>query len=471
MKTLRYILIGVIILTSCKTEPIEIFDLRVSPDEVTRIELTGDHKTLLPNGIARMEFQTHVYAKRTATHYSDKDDNGKNNTVEIESEFLVAEDQLPEDFVKLYTSAGTQLPDFGYSTTTDAPGTQVEFYAKAGNIESNRLIITIRELPDESYNEIVVPVVFHLLQPPTTKVPEYKISVEFLEKQLQMVNDAFNRTRTTDPNGGTAKVVFKLALYSPSGRLLDQPGLNINNITAADYEDIGTSSNKRAPYLAYILKRKSSILWDPSKYLNIWLANFRSSTNVTGIGYSYYTLPPQQIHSDFGVPSAANPAVDNTSLPGFKLAINDDFSAGDLTDPCRAGVMVNIRGFIVPSTIQGARNEFSLATAIAEHYGILQTRCDSYRDLNEDGDNDYCPDTYNYEYAWYASIYKGNNLYRQPENDPTRPMEYFTSYNVMDIYSRKTSISVDQAKRIRTAIEYCPDRWCYKSDWAFTGNN
>ena len=34
---------------------------------------------------------------------------------------------------------------------------------KRGNMESNRLEITIRELPEEDYEEIVIPVVFHVL--------------------------------------------------------------------------------------------------------------------------------------------------------------------------------------------------------------------------------------------------------------------------------------------------------------------
>lgn len=65
-------------------------------------------------------------------------------------------------------------------------------------MESNRLEITIRELPEEDYEEIVIPVVFHVLVPPATAAPAYDLSVEFLEEQLQRVSDAFNRKITTD---------------------------------------------------------------------------------------------------------------------------------------------------------------------------------------------------------------------------------------------------------------------------------
>ena len=94
-----------------------------------------------------------------------------------------------------------------------------------------------------------------------------------------------------------------------------------------------------------------------------------------------------------------------------------------------------------------------------------------YEYLNEDGDSDYCPDTYSFDYGFYPSVFKANNLDGQPENDPTRPLEYFTSFNVMDMYSYKNSLSVDQVKRLRMVLQQCPSRWAYKSDWAFTGGN
>ena len=46
---MRYIivfLITMLFLTSCEKEESVIFDLNISPDEISRIELRGDHKTL-----------------------------------------------------------------------------------------------------------------------------------------------------------------------------------------------------------------------------------------------------------------------------------------------------------------------------------------------------------------------------------------------------------------------------------------
>ena len=86
----------------------------------------------------------------------------------------------------------------------------------------------------------------------------------------------------------------------------------------------------------------------------------------------------------------------------------------------------------------------------------------------ETGDTDYCPDTYFYS-KWNQLIYKNNDLSECSYDLDVDPIEYFTSFNVMDRYSRKNSLSVDQVKRIRSVIKACPSRWAYKSTRAFTG--
>lgn len=194
--------------------------------------------------------------------------------------------------------------------------------------------------------------------------------------------------------------------------------------------------------------------------MNIWIAKFTTSTSTTGATTSYRMLAPTVIHSDY----------DLKSIPGLTMKHQDSFTLNDVKDCLEVGFMLNLNALLSPTTVQG-RNEFSLATPIAEYFGILQTRCDKYNKLNADGDSDYCPDTYSFDYGYYPSVFKGNNLDGQPENDPTRPMEYFTSFNVLDMYSYKNSLSVDQVKRLRMVLERCPSRWAYKSDWAFTGEN
>lgn len=149
--------------SSCEKEKSVIFDLNILPDEISRIELRADHKMLVPNGVSQMGFHTFVYGKRTVMSYGRDEETKEFYGKEIEEEFLIPKDQLPADYIKVYDQNGNVLEGSYYTTTTDAPGTVKQFYAKGGNLESERLSITIRELPDENYEEVVIPVVFHLL--------------------------------------------------------------------------------------------------------------------------------------------------------------------------------------------------------------------------------------------------------------------------------------------------------------------
>ena len=99
------------------------------------------------------------------------------------------------------------------------------------------------------------------------------------------------------------------------------------------------------------------------------------------------------------------------------------------------------------------------------YYGLLYTDQDDNNTF-VNGDNDYCPDTYAYYSGYSSGIYKNNRLYRE---DVDAEYEWFTSFNIMDNYSRRNSITVNQAERIRMIVERCPSRWAYKSSWAFTG--
>ena len=460
MKYIYYsILVAMLIFVSCQKEDYEILDLRISPDDISRIELKADHKTLVPNGINAMGFHTQVYAKKTVMSYGRDDETREFYAKETEEEFLVPNDQIPEGLIKYYDQDGNVLENGSYKTNDAAPGTTLQFYAKCGNLESNKLNVTIREIPDESYEEIVIPVVFHILLPPATQEAEVNITTKYLEEQLQRVSDAFNRKITTDPNAGNAKIVFKLAEYDNSGNKMMEKGKHMHNISSSDYRNMGTSYNKRSRYLDYIVDEWRDLIWDPNRYLNIWLAKFNLYTSTHGSGTSYSILPPTVMHPDY----------DKSSVPGIDFDYAEKFTIRELEDCREVGIMVNTNALLAPSTVQGS-NDFSLATPIAAYLGLLQTYCPEYDELNSDGDNDYCPDTYSYDYGFYRTVFKGNNLDGQPEDEPSRPMEYFTSFNVMDIYSYKNSLSVDQVKRIRMVLKQCPSRWAYKSKWAFTGD-
>lgn len=455
-KLLSYICIT-LLFTGCKEEITEILDQQADINDITRIELRADHKTVIPDGISSIEFHTIIYGKKKVPFYG-KDENDMPSNEPTEIEYVIPIDQLPQNIVSIHNEDGTKLENSVFQPQKDMAGSTIRFYAQCGTLRSNSYAIAIREVPEEEAQEIVVPVVFHMLIPPANISPTYEISSSYIEKNLKHVSDIFNKRVTTDPNGGKVKITFKPALYNVAGVKLQEPGKNILQLTTSDMNKINSYAvkYKDEAYNKFIVEYKKKLIWDCQKYLNIWLIKFSSNESETG-GYSYKFWAPTDMH----------PSYELSSIPGIKFTHKESFTNADVADCREVGMIINYTAFLNPQT-QG-NNDFSLATVFGGYYGLLNTHCSNYSKLNPDGDNDYCPDTYNYDYSYYPTVYKANNLYKQPENTPDRPLEWFTSFNIMDYYSRKNSISADQAKRVKLVLKQCPSRWNYQSDWALTG--
>ena len=450
--TLKYLVVA-ILFCACEKEKTIILDLSATQDEISRIELRADHKTLLPDGVSKMEFYPVVYGKKVVDGYN-KNDEGEYISEEVEVEYLIPNDILPDGLLKVYDSKGNEVENNIYSTKSETPGTVLEFYAKAGNVESNKLTVTIRPLPDESYEEIIVPVVFHFLLPPATTGPSYDVSVEYLENVLKRVNDVFNKRVTSDPNGGNAKITFKLALYDKSGIRLQEQGKQVVELSKSNMSLIESYADENGSkmdigYNKFIMRYWSTFLWDPNKYLNIWVAMKSGGNDYYDLS-SYQSKFPMVIHSDYS----------SESIAGLKdLTVKDSYGLKDVEDCLEVGIILNYSSFLNPS------DNYSLAQIIARYYGLFYTDQDDNDDW-VDGDNDFCPDTYFYYSGNGSSIFKNTRLYKEDED---AQYDWFTSFNVMDNYSRKNSVSVDQALRMRKVLKCCPSRWAYKSEWAFTG--
>ena len=339
----RVLLLLMVWFCACSPENTEIFDLSSSVDDIKLIKLRADHKMLLPDGIAQMEFHVLAYGAQEFTTYEIEEVEGQDQYVIGTSRdtFEIPLDRLPEGCIKVYDDAGREVKDMIYSTT-DRNKREITFYAKAGNVQSNSLTIQIRDLPEMDYEEIVVPVIFHVMVPPPSIGPAYSVSSEELQKRLDHLNDIFNRRATSDPNGGNAKIIFKLAEYDPSGRLLLEKGKNkvelAEEMSKSDYED-------------YI---NSKLIWDPARYLNVWLAKYSTSSSVSN---TYSVSAPEVILEGY------------ESIPGLKMQVVSDYSASDVENYTDVGMMINIRDFFATD----GKSYFDLSLVFGLYYGLLYT--------------------------------------------------------------------------------------------------
>ncbi|MBL1407149.1 hypothetical protein [Sphingobacterium faecale] len=439
-------LIGVVSLfaQSCKPDEFATFENPIQDEEIKIIELVSDHKTVLADGTAEMEFRYLAYGIKEVLKLK-KETIGKEIVYSEESvldTFLIPKDRISPDFVKVYFADGRLLANNRYKPEAGEAVTQ-QFYAKGGAITSDKLTITIRK--DEvsaGWEELEIPLMFHLMIPPATVRPTYEASSTILQEKVDYLNRVYNKIASKDPNGGHAKIKFVLAKYDPKGNLLQERGLRRVNVA----ENMNLAGYKTA-----IAKE----LWNPAQYLNIYLCKFADNWSQTGSSSYIAPMPTMILKGQKAIPG----------IPAREVPAWDEKEIKDVTD---VSIIFSVSEFFNPSQwdSNNANNSFDLSTVIGYHLGLFQMEAklkyNSSTGKSEyelfDGDTDYCPDTDVYtgmEFGIYKREYFEERM--------------FTTFNVMAGSSRKNSITLDQAARIREVLEKCPSRWYYKSKWAVTG--
>lgn len=431
-----------LVVQSCKPDEFATFQNPIQDQEVKIIELVSDHNTILDDGTAEVEFRYLAYGIKEVRRLK-KESKGKDIVYSEESvldTFLIPKDRISTDFIKIYHQDGRLLVNNQYKPRAGEEVKQ-QFYAKGGEIISDKLTITTRkDEVSQGWEELEIPLMFHLMTPPATVRPTYEASSAALQEKIDYLNKVYNKRASKDPNGGNAKIKFVLAKYDPKGNLLQERGLRRINV-AENLNLVG--------YKAVIAKD----LWDPAQYLNIYLCKFADNWSSSGSSSYVATMPTMILKGQQAIPGIAAREV-------IKLDANE---IKDVTD---VSIIFSVSEFFNPSQWD-SNNALELSTVMGYHFGLISMEAKQKYNASTgkfeyelfDGDTDYCPDTDVYTPVGNFSIYK-----REYFDD-----RMFTTFNVMAGSSRKNSITLDQAKRIREVLEKCPSRWYYKSKWAVTG--
>lgn len=331
---------------------------------------------------------------------------------------------LDSESVKCFLEDGTPMEGITYKTT-DLSKTEQGFYATIGNLKSNVFKVKIREpFSNDAYETIEYPVIFHIIQNKTQVDLGQGIGSDIVYYAFDVINNCFSRKSAFSPNGADSKIRFRLAEYDPKGNRIEKAGINYYSLSDAGLAALRDLNN---------IKNNPDICWDYKKYLNIWVIDNMSST----------AQAPQYI-SD---------AADLDQIKGIsftQLPINEiegqDYNISDI------GLIFKAKDF--------ATEDVGYATQMGKFFGLLETKSKK---------EDYCDDTFtytNYKEPWNNKL-DGSNSRLKITPDGL----IFYAVNIMDDGSYKNTISMDQVKRIRTITDYCPHRWSWKSQWAFTGKD
>lgn len=260
-----------------------------------------------------------------------------------------------------------------------------------------------------------LPVVFHVLYSESQDTSTKSIKPEQILKLVDKCNQKYSdHTNSIDMN-----LELVVATEDPNGNPLQQAGLNFIKANSINISCDNFMSETNKTYAEY--------LWNPNKYINVFVYNFKES-NVLGIAHLPYT--PRE-----------------NSLEGLEEN-NHYFSNMPAYAHC---ISIN-RKYIHEEDAY-----ITLAHELGHYLGLYHV----FSEKECEG-TDYCGDTPNYDRSKYEASLK------EMENPATNPQallrtscdsegQTFTSYNIMDyFYGYQNQFTLDQYKRIRHVLENSP---------------
>ena len=420
-------LVSVALLATACSPDEEIFhdNSKVDPAIVDAVTIMPNQKRLIANGNAQIELQPTVFTK---------------------SGTQVPDTRVDDDWIE-YTSDTPGVVAGRVISIADASlvgkTVTVKARVKTTGKESDPVSFSvIASKKDQFANELVIPVVFHILQ---TKddIDNYggEFKLERIEMQLKRLNNMFSGAVSHNPVGVNTNIRFEMAQYDQYGNRLVEPG--VDRKTIAD----GAFSKKDGSDIDSLITAER-LLWSADDYLNVWLVSDRKG-----------------VVSDFAndVTAKCAPCYVKAATADAPKGLKLQEYAGQALKPSQAGIIYKLseldvaeRSFFV-SNNNKKQGYNELGYYIGLFYGLLPT-CNY---SNTKAGTDYCDDTID-----YAATSTGGN------KDWYKTMDgcYFRAENIMDDpRGVHCSVSQDQTIRMRWIMNNCVGRMQWKSTFALSG--
>lgn len=438
MKKIILILFVFAAVLSCKKNEYESYRILPDIEKITRVNLSPNSPALIGNGKAELLFKVKAYMNVSHTRTIEVTENDKiilkDST--FTSEIEITEDRIPKEWIKIYLEDGTPVENV-FKTTKNI-GETLKFKASVNGVESKVREVKIVAEPVIEPEQIIVPVIFHIVYYKKEEYQYTDMNNAMLTKLIERLNKAF--AGELYPNAATSantNIKFELATLDKSGKPLKEVG--INRVMISD------SDNSRT----YC---KNNLVWDLTKYLNIWV---HSGRDEWGIGVS---APRYILNNGSELIMGENSWEQLMKVEKVTDAKWNQISeVGIEFNKVHLYRMVNATN----SSSSGGTGD-RLENVIGQFYGLKPTYRFNY---NENNLTDYCDDTYTH-LSIYSRPEKWNyTIGTSPGNDKQFKDGneiYYDSYNIMDNHSMSSTITPDQAKRIRIAIKNCPFRMMKK---------
>ena len=431
MKVLFLMILISVLVFSCEKAEYESFRTYPDVSQVARVSLSPNSPVLIADGKAELTFKVKAYMGVEDTRTIEV----KNEDEEVilkDSVFTdtieITADRIPQNEIKIYLEDGTPVSEV--FTTTEHMGETLRFKAAVYGVESEVREVRIIEKPKVSFEPITVPIIFHVVYTTQEEYQYESIGTDMLQEILDRLNRVMKNELKNAPSSVDLNVTFVLADIDQYGKALKEKGVNRVKLNDGENKDL------------YI---KSNLVWDPMRYLNVWIGEANE--------YTIDVQLPRYI-------------LDNGSF--VQMAQYQDLQkVKDLSDISywtykEVGISLNkthiyrMANASSPDAAGGSGDRFE--TIIGKFYGLYPTWKDKYNGALDD----FCSDTYTY-FRIYSRPEKWTYEATATNKEQKNGHEiYFDSFNIMDEHSFCSTITYEQALRMRTVMENCPFRMMRK---------
>lgn len=269
----------------------------------------------------------------------------------------------------------------------------------------------------------IIPVVFHVIHGGTAEgVGENTVASQIYQQIDQLNKDFGNQSGSPFLVAANTGLSFCPVLIDPNGNTLAQPGIDRISWAAKGWTNPTTFGSSNAQVNAMIdyidATIKPNSIWDPAKYVNIWMYNF-SNSGLLG----YATFPTAGL----------------SDLPAGETATT-------------AGV-VFLNGAIGSVASPGTAGNYGLGRTVTHELGHFFGLYHTWGDVTDCSGTDYCADTPPCSDTYFSTV-PGCTVPVQCSSQPRMIQDYmdYSDDGCMNTYTQ------NQSDRIQAIMTGAPRR-------------